>query len=198
MTLLGSIAEIRMGATLRGRDATRPDPNGAYRLLRIGDLSDDGRLLNSDLPRIRPNKVLHDGLCLRPDDVVFANRGRRTTPYVFRLPEPNVIVGAQFFVLRPDPVRMMPEFLAWYLRSEEAAAHFANRRKGTLVAVLQRRDLAELPVPVPDLPIQRRIAELAELADEERVIVERLAGLRRLQLNRRLIETLHPPDSSFS
>lgn len=191
MTLLGSIAEIRMGATLRGRDATRPDPNGSIKLLRIGDLSDDGRLLNPDLPRIEPNEELHEGLCLKLGDVVFANRGKRTSPYVFRLPDSNVIVGGQFFVLRPDPARMIPEFLAWYLRSDEAAAHFANRRKGTLVPVLQRRDLAELPVPVPGLERQRSIFELTELADEERRISGRLAELHRLQLNHRLIETVH-------
>lgn len=86
---------------------------------------------------------------------------------------------------------MIPEFLAWYLRSDEAAAHFANRRKGTLVAVLQRRDLAELPVPVPDLGRQRRIFELAALADDEHRISGRLAELHRLELQLRLLETVH-------
>jgi restriction endonuclease S subunit len=175
---LGSIVEIRTGTTLRGRDATRPDTNGSCKLLRIGDISPDGELSSRDLPRIEPNEELKKDQYLLPGDVLFPNRGTRTTALTFDLDEPNVIAGAQFFVLRVDPCRVVPEYLAWFLRSEAAASHFNSRRKGTLVQVLQRKDLEDLPFAIPPLGDQKRIVELSELARHERQLSEQLTALK--------------------
>src|SRR6266404_8194407 len=101
MIPLSSIAEIRMGATLRGRDATRPVPSGSIRLIRIGDISQDGKLVSEDFVRIEPREAVNEELFLRPGDVLFPNRGTRTTALAYRVEQPSVIVGAQFFRLRP-------------------------------------------------------------------------------------------------
>ena len=102
MPFLCSIAEIRTGATLRGRDATRPDPNGSYLFLRIGDISHDGVLLNDELLRIEPNEPINPRACLCTGDVLFSNRGARTTAFVFHALETRTIVGPQFFIIRAD------------------------------------------------------------------------------------------------
>ena len=138
MPRLSSIADIRMGATLRGRDATRPDPNGSYQFVRIGDISQDGTLRTDDFLRIEPNDPVKEDLWLRPGDVLFPNRGTRTTALAFPLDQPRTIVGPQFFIVRPDNERVSAEYLAWFLRSAEAAAHFEARRKGTYVQIIQR------------------------------------------------------------
>ena len=175
MTKLGSIAEIRMGATLRGRDATRPVPNGRFQLIRIGDISQDGNLLAKNLNSIEPNESVSQGVLLRPGDVLFPNRGNRTTALVYRLERTNVIVGAQFFILRPDISQVLPEYLAWFLRTETAAKYFDGRRRGTTVQIIQRGDLVELRMPLPSLDVQKHIVELAGLAITERNLTEQLA-----------------------
>ena len=149
MQPLGSIADIRMGATLRGRDATRPAPSGSCLFIRIGDISQDGELVTKKLISIEPNACMKDDLFLCPGDVLFPNRGTRTTALAYRLDLPRTLAGAQFFVLRPDAGRVLPEYLAWFLRSEEAARYFEERRKGTYVKIIQRSDLAEMEMPVP-------------------------------------------------
>jgi type I restriction enzyme S subunit len=187
MPPLSSIAEIRMGVTLRGRDATRPVPSGSYRLVQIGDISPEGTLRGKDLIRIEPNDPVSEGHFLRPGDVLFPNRGTRTTALAYSLTEPRTIAGAQFFVLRADTERVQSEYLAWFLRSEEAARHFASRRKGSYVQTIQRGDLAELEVPLPPLPIQRKIVEAAKLASTERKFTQRLADLIWTQANEQLL-----------
>lgn len=178
MQTLSKIAGIRMGATLRGRDATRPVPSGSCRFVRIGDISQDGALLTDELIRIEPNEPVKEDLFLRSGDVLFPNRGSRTTALAYRLDLPRTLVGAQFFVLRPDARRVLPEFLAWFLRSEAASLYFEGRRKGTYVQTIQRSDLAEMEMPVPPLPVQRKIVEAASLALQERMLAERLTDLR--------------------
>ena len=167
-----------MGATLRGRDATRPVPSGSCYFVRIGDISQDGELLTDELVRIEPNEPVNDDLFLRPGDVLFPNRGTRTTALAYRLDLPRTLAGAQFFVLRPDAGRVLPEYLAWFLRTEEAARYFEGRRKGTYVQIIQRSDLAEMEIPVPPLNVQQKIVEAANLALRERILAERLASLK--------------------
>ncbi len=188
---ISDLADIRMGVTFRGRDATRPVPGGTCRMIRISDVSDDGDLLASSLLEFDPKEAVKPDHYLRPGDILFPNRGTRTTAHVFDLPDKNVVVGAQFFVIRPESTDILPEYLAWYLRTDVAAQHFQLRRKGTLVQTIQRMDIGELEVPVPDLERQRIIVELADLGVQEREISVRLAELRTTLLQRQLLSAVH-------
>jgi len=194
MTKLDSIAEIRMGVTLRGRDATRAVESGSCCLVRISDVSQDGTWVNADFARIEPAERIREELFLRPGDVLFPNRGTRTTAIAYRLAEPRVIVGAQFFMLRPDSSRVLPEYLAWFLRTEESARHFEGLRKGTYVQIIQRSDLAELTMPLPSLEVQQKIVEVAALAVEERLVAERLAALKAQLVNGELVAAARDKD----
>ncbi|MFA4943750.1 MAG: hypothetical protein WC789_03500 [Lentisphaeria bacterium] len=176
-----------MGATLRGRDATRAVPTGSCHLIRIGDISQDGTWLKDAFVRIEPNEPVKVDLFLRPGDVLFPNRGTRATAIVYSLNLPNTLAGAQFFILRPNPDRVLPEYLAWFLRTEEAARYFEGRRKGTYVQIIQRSDLAEMEMPVPPLAVQRKIVDVASLALAERAMMERLARLKSKLLNGQLM-----------
>jgi len=120
--------------------------------------------------------------------VLFPNRGTRTTAIAWQLESPRVLAGAQFFVLRPDLTRILPEFLAWFIRSEKAVRHFEGRRKGTYVQIIQRGDLAELEMPLPSLVIQQRIVDVAHLALTERLLAERLALLKSKLTTGQLVE----------
>jgi len=176
-----------MGATLRGRDATRPDPNGSFSFVRIGDISQDGTLRTEDFSRIEPNESVNEELWLRPGDVLFPNRGTRTTALAFPLDQPRTIVGPQFFIVRPDQRMVEPAYLAWFLRSAESVVHFESRRKGTYVQIIQRSDLAELEIPLPSLAKQRKIVEVATLALQERELTERLLQLKWRLANEQLV-----------
>ncbi|MFH0908779.1 MAG: hypothetical protein V1929_08455 [bacterium] len=166
-----------MGVTLRGPEATRTVAGGTVHLIRIGDISQDGGWENREFVRIEPREKIRDDLCLRPGDVLFPNRGTRTTAICFRLDLPKAIAGAQLFVLRPDPAVVDPEYLAWTLRTEESANYFKSRRKGSYVQIIQRQDLADFEIPLPPLWVQKLVAEVAGLASEERVKSVKLAEL---------------------
>jgi restriction endonuclease S subunit len=142
--------------------------------VRIGDISQDGTLLNAGFVRIEPNEPVNEDLFLRQGDVLFPNRGTRTTALAYRLDLPRTLAGVQFFILRPDVGRVLPEYLAWFLRTEEAARYFEGRRKGTYVKIIQRSDLAEMEMPLPPMNVQQKIVEAANLAVEERSLSERL------------------------
>ncbi len=176
-----------MGATLRGRDATRPDPAGSCSLIQISDLNNDGTFRNEDFTQIEPNEPVNPSLYLRPGDILFPNRGTRTTAAVLTHTAENILAGAQFFVVTRKSTEVIPEYLAWTLRTTEAARYFSSRRKGTLVQTLQRFHLEEFPVPLPSLAVQKKILELADLEREARLLETRLATLRATHLEESLL-----------
>lgn len=178
MTPLGHLADVFTGTTFRGRDATRAVPGGSCRLIQISDLSDEGRLVTEELHPIEPGEAIKKNRFLRQGDILFPNRGTRNTACVFDLPDPRVLVGGQFFVIRLHAGSVLPAFVAWYLRSEPASRYFQVRRKGTLVQNLQRSDLAEIEIPLPSLAKQDAIVALDALAEEERQLAKALAGKR--------------------
>lgn len=184
---IGEVAEVRMGVTLRGRDATRPDPQGSCRLIRISDLSDDGKLVNRELLRFEPGDRIRAEYFLRVGDVLLPNRGTRTTAYTFDLPDQDVLVGAQFYVLRPDPSKVRADYLSWFLRSDVTAAYLNEHRKGTLVQTVQRGDVMELDLPLPPLPKQALIAALDRLAVDEQRLISKITELKALFLQHQLL-----------
>jgi restriction endonuclease S subunit len=147
-------------------------------LVRIGDISQDGTLLNEEFVCIEPRQSVSEELVLRSGDVLFPNRGTRTTALAYRFNQGRTIAGAQFFVLRPETTRVLPEYLAWFLRTEEAAKYFTGKRKGTYVQIIERKDLADLEMPLPPLAVQKKIVAAAELALKERNLSEQLARLK--------------------
>jgi restriction endonuclease S subunit len=182
-----------MGVTLRGRDATRAVEAGSCRLVRISDISQDGTWSNEVFASIEPAERIREEQFLKSGDVLFPNRGTRTTAIAYRLGETRALAGAQFFVLRPDVSKVLPEYLAWFLRTEQAARHFEERRKGTYVQIIQRSDLAEMTIPLPPLEKQRKIVEVAALVVEERVLMERLAAMKAKLINGQLVEVAGKP-----
>lgn len=188
MPRLDSIAEIRMGATLRGRDATRPVPDGSFSFLRIGDITQDGTFDQADLVRIEPKESINEALILRAGDVLFPNRGTRTTALSFPGSTAPTIAGSQFFILRANPKKVWADYLSWFLRSEVAHQHFEERRKGSYVQIIQRKDLGELEMPLPSLANQHKIVEIALLAQQERSLSDQLTNLRWKLANQQLLQ----------
>lgn len=181
-----------MGITLRGRDATRLDPAGSCFMIRISDLSDDGQLATEEIHQFEPGEDIRRDHFLRPGDILLPNRGTRCTAYVFDLPLTNVLVGAQFYIIRPKEAKVRSGYVAWFLRTEKSAAHFALRRKGTLVQTVQRKDVLELELPLPPLAKQDSIIALDALAIQERQLSTALA-LKRASYTQRLM--LHAASS---
>jgi restriction endonuclease S subunit len=160
-------------------------------MIRISDLSDDGQLTMKELHQFEPGEDIKPDYFLRPGDVLLPNRGTRCTAYVYNLPLTNVLVGAQFYIIRPNEGKVLADYLAWFLRTEVAAAHFALRRKGTLVQTVQRKDVMELELPLPPLAKQGILIALDALAIQERQLSSELALKRASYIQRLMLQAAH-------
>lgn len=195
---LVEIAEVRAGITLRGTDAAlRAAIRGPY-FLRIGDLTDDGEL-TSGIPRLASGtRVVPEGRGgVFPGDILMANRGSRLTAALVREPL-HAVAGSQLFLVRPRSQDVLPEFLHAFLNLSSTRAHLWAQARGTYVRSLPIGLLKALPVPLPSLPDQETIADLAGWAVEERRLLVDISRKRALLLELSLNRLLAPPNLPVS
>ena len=183
---LSELADVFTGITLRGESASKKDPNGTHRLIRISDISSDGVVGDG-----APGRVLVDGkdtdrYTLRPGDVLVAARGSRLTAAVFDRAE-RAVAGSQFLVIRvlPHHSGLSPGFLAWYLNLPAVQEQLAAQMRGSYIRSLPASVLSRLQVSVPDHRKQAAIVELTELQREENRLTKQIAD-RRAQLIQQL------------
>jgi hypothetical protein len=187
------VANVRVGLTLRGREVPRPERAPACRLVRIGDIDDDGRLTQSELVAFSPATSVKAVHFLQRGDILFPNRGTRNVAAVFDREETNALAGSQFLILRPDPRQLVPAYLAWYLSSPAAAAHLNEFRCGSVVLTLPSGALESLVMPLPTLAKQTAIAALHALSLREQALQAEISRLRAAVVQQQLLSIVTTP-----
>lgn len=180
-TTLAQIAALRAGYPFRS--SIQPDPNGTVALIQGRDVDADrlriapaqDRLMHIDASGIR-NLAEH---LLRPDDIVFMARGPRNYAVPVGEISGYAIVPGSFHVLRPDAALVFPPFLAWWLNQEVSQAFMRANNSGTTIPMISLDALRALPVQLPPLAVQRRIAELNSLIEQEHHLMNELSTARR-------------------
>ena len=160
---LGEIADLQAGVgfpvDLQGR------PSGDYPVVKVGDISRVSRsgeaVVNTtdhyvdegDLARLKTRPI-------SPGSVLFAKIGEAIRH------NHRVIAGCALLVdnnaMAAIPTNSVESrYLFHYLRSVD----FYGLTSATTVPALRKSELERLPVPLPSLPEQRRIAEILDKAD---------------------------------
>ena len=172
---LNAVAEIRPGYTVR-----RPERGATlfpYRFLQIKDVSADGRISVDgvsviELPGMSDRYLAWDG------DVVLIGRGNRNHAAVYQGEFEELVVGAQFWVIRPKRSQVLPQYLAWFINQPRTQQYFASRTHGTYIGMIQKEAVMELPVAVPPLEIQKQIVAVHALTLREQSLMEGLKSRR--------------------
>jgi hypothetical protein len=169
------LAAVRPGYTIR------PPERGAtllpYRVLQIKDITPDGRINPSTVSTTFLPELSNRYLVL-PGEVILSARGTRNQAAVYKGDFDKVVAGAQFWVIRPNPTRILPEYLAWYINQPVTQQYFASMTHGTYIAMIQKEAVMKLAVPVPSLDVQQRIVTVHDLAIREQDLMARLAKKR--------------------
>jgi len=95
---------------------------------------------------------------LKAGDVLLSKSGTIGKAGVVRNGAVGAVAASGLFVLRPDQDRLDPHFLLAYFDSSECRAWLDDKARGATIRHLSRRILGEMPVPLPPLQIQQRVA----------------------------------------
>lgn len=181
---LHDIAEITSGFTIRDRDDLLPA--GPVRVLQLRSF--DGPTLDLTevdyLARVAPARKN----LLSPGDLVVRSRGRFAVG-LFGGDHLPTVASAPLLVIRLLSDHVLPAYVAWLLNdSPEARAHFGRSWQGTTVPAITIADLRRIPLPIPPIEVQQRIADASALIRQEHRLTIQLSEKRRSHHNALLAE----------
>ncbi|MGQ0800250.1 MAG: restriction endonuclease subunit S [Pseudomarimonas sp.] len=177
---LDQLAEIRSGYSFR-TGLTHED-DGPIGVLQIKDIKLAAPIDPASLTRIRWT-LPSEPPFLRAGDIVLPARGEHYPATLLQDNAP-LVASSQLYVLTPNTSRVLADYLCWVLNQKDARSYILKNRAGSSIPMLSVSALASLPVPVPSLPTQRRIANLHLLWQREHTLTQQLLETRRQILER--------------
>jgi hypothetical protein len=175
MKRIAEIASVSSGYHFRG--GVNHVADGRYAVIQAKDVDDSLHFDRERLVRVNleadPERYL-----VRQGDVVFLSRGLR--PWALSIAEPigDTVVPSSFYILRADPQRVRPEYLAWFLNHPNTQAKLGDIAKGSNIPFISMREFGDFPAQIPALKIQEKIISLARLSDREQQLLRELGTLR--------------------
>ena len=160
---------------------------GEIAVIQMKDLTDQNRVDCSGLMRIDMEKVKEHHL-VQPGDLVFRSRGLVTTSALLVEDPGTAVVAAPLLRIRVAKKSIIPEYLHWFINQAPAQAFLASHAKGTVQQMIGKDALEKLDIAIPPLGRQKAIVEMAELADREQSLMEKLAKKRKQYISARLLE----------
>ena len=186
--LLNEIADIRTGYSFRTK--LEPDAEGNALVVQLKELSEKNKIDISTAVRINMSDISENYL-LQKGDLVFRSRGMDSTAAIMDITSNNIILSAPFQRIRlHDTMKVTPQYLLWYINSKDAQAYFSANKTGTSVSMISTAVLANLPVIIPSLEMQKKIVEINILSEKEIELHEELIRKKRLLTETVLLKTL--------
>ena len=162
---VADLAEQVRGVSYRKEDASPTAKPGYLPLLRAGNITDEGLVLD-DLVFVPATRISQKQRIRRHDVVIAASSGSLD---VVGKAAPAICdfeggFGAFCKVLRPNSC-VHPGYFAQFFKTSDYRRHVSALAAGANINNLRNEHLDEIQIPLPSLPEQRRIAEVLDRAE---------------------------------
>lgn len=158
---------IETGKSVRTQE--RPAQPGELAILRVSAVT-WGTFRPEENKAILPD--YDPGNCPRPanGDILISRANTRElvgAPVIVEGDYPHLLLSDKILRLVPDKKRIFPRYLARALRTNATRAHFEGRAGGTSGSMtnITQEDIRTVPLALPPLPEQKRIAAILDKAD---------------------------------
>ena len=171
--------ELKKISSIYSGVAVQEGGSGIAHFVRLSDLSD---LRSGRAPKLATGEppAVARALPIEEGDLIVAARGATTDVCQAAHSWFGAFISLDLYLVRPDPSKVDPGYLAAFLDLPATQAAFSGNKQGTGLARLPKEALDRLVVPLPPMPTQRLIAELARSFHDEAALLQRLANLHSL------------------
>lgn len=182
--LLSNLCDIHTGISFRSR--IEPSEKGATLLIQMKDLTADNTVCPDDAFRISldPGSI-KDRYLLKKSDIVFRTRGQQTTGAILKENSsvPMVLAAPLLRIRVTNPELVLPEYLLWHINRKKAQLFFSRRVRGVTLKSISKHAVSELPVPLPELSVQKKVVDLFRLSEQEKKIMDKIKKQRAAYVN---------------
>lgn len=185
--MLQDIAQISTGHLFR----YKPDyvESGGYPVIQMKDVLPGEPIKWQELGRVQVEGVKGSSF-IRQGDVLLKSKGASHLGTVADEPLENTIASSHIIILRPKTNAVLPEYLTWYINQNPAQQRIDSLSVGSNVRHLSIKSISELPIPVPEMETQKKIAELYWLSQKEKVLTEKIQQKREQLINAVMLKAI--------
>lgn len=146
--------------------STAPNEGEGYPIIRTPNVG-RGRLILDGVQRV--SKATYDKRNIRAvpqkDDIIFAREAPAGNAAIIRAGQ-DVCLGQRTVLIRPDKKKVCPQFLAYYILAPKQQYELLGTANGATVAHVNIPIIRNMPVNLPKIEIQERIAEILSSYDD--------------------------------
>lgn len=187
-TCLAEFVSIQTGVHLN------PSSEGDALYLQAGHFDQQNGSLD---PRVRPNVTLdprQSKHLLLPGDVLFVSKGVRHFAALYQSSMGRAVASPIFLVIRLHSHRKIsPVYLTWYLNHPQTQLRLYALAKTATVSSLNRQDLLDFEISLPDLSRQNAIVQVDALRRRESALRRDLQALRENHIQKILLQSIRSP-----
>ncbi|MDB2550536.1 restriction endonuclease subunit S [Rickettsiales bacterium] len=184
---LKEIAKLDVGLAFRA--APKTSSNGNISVIQMKDLGDDNLVNFDNLIQINQDSPKEQYLA-KKGNLIIRSRGLNNKAALINKDCVNMIVAAPLFILRITSPDILPEYLFFYLNQKSSQDYLAKCSKGSLVKMIGREDIENLPIKIPNPDQQKLIGKLANAINQEKVILDEIKQKRELYMSNILKQKL--------
>jgi restriction endonuclease S subunit len=128
---------------------------------------------------------------LKHKDILFISKGTNNFALTFK-PHDDVptIASSALFVIRVDEKKAVSEYVAWYVNQSKAQRYLKWNETGTYVPSISKSTVEQMPIALPSLEKQRRIAQIAQLNTKEQKLHSKIKELKNNLVQNQLLNTV--------
>ena len=146
--------------------STAPNEGEGYPIIRTPNVG-RGRLILDGVQRV--SKATYDKRNIRAvpqkDDIIFAREAPAGNAAIIRAGQ-EVCLGQRTVLIRPDKKKVCPQFLAYYILAPKQQYELLGTANGAKVEHVNIPIIRNMPVNLPKIEIQERIAEILSSYDD--------------------------------
>ncbi len=188
---LKSLAEfsgIFSGYSFRGKITATKE--GDLRVIQLKDIENGYTTIGNDCIFVNKSQV-NDKYYLKDGDILFISKGSNNyaIPFYAHDSHPSVASSA-FFVLRLDKGKAIANFVSWYINQSKVQQYLESLATGTYTTSINRETIENIPILLPSLSRQEKIANIAALSAKEQKLYSRLVETKNRLIRTQLLTSI--------
>ncbi|MCH8535638.1 MAG: restriction endonuclease subunit S [Flavobacteriaceae bacterium] len=187
--LLKSIVEgpgIASGYSFRSK--LKNKPNGTLKVIQLKDFVEEYTAIGDECIKIEAEGI-KEKFILKEGAILFISKGQNNNAVVFKEKDAHFsyIASSALFVINIDQTKANPDYIAWYINQTPVQNYIKQNLTGTYTPTVNRKVVEYIPIQLPSLKEQIKIATLGALALKEKKIRTAILKQRENLINNQLL-----------
>jgi restriction endonuclease S subunit len=180
---------IASGYSFRGK--INGTPNGNLRVIQLKDMENEYTSIGKECILI-DGDAIKEKYYLEQGDLLFISKGGNNFALVYDLDDAlPAVASSVFYVIKIDVSKADPYFVAWYINKTPVQQYFQEHATGTYSLSINKEVVENIPLQLPPLEIQLKIAKVAQLAQKEQYIYKTIKEKRAQLLEVQLLKSIN-------